>query len=37
MIDNADYKKQLDEGIREMVSSVRDLDKNLQLYLTFNY
>ncbi len=31
MIDNSDYKKQLDEGIREMVSSVRDLDKNLQL------
>ena len=31
MIDNADYKTSLDEGIRELVSSVRDLDKNLQL------
>jgi hypothetical protein len=31
MVDNADYKKGVDEGIREMVSVVRDLDKNLQL------
>jgi hypothetical protein len=31
MIDNADYKKGMDESIRELVSSVRDLDKNLQL------
>lgn len=31
MIDNVDYKQKLDEGVREMVSTVRDLDKNLQL------
>jgi hypothetical protein len=31
MIDNVDYKKPLDEGVREMVSQVRDLDKNLQM------
>ena len=32
MIDNVDYKqKKLDEGVREIISTVRDLDKNLQL------
>jgi len=32
MIDNVDYKqKKLDEGVREIISVVRDLDKNLQL------
>jgi hypothetical protein len=32
MIDNADHKQPVDEGIREMVSQLRDLDKNLQMY-----
>lgn len=32
MIDNVDYtKKTLDDGVREMISSVRDLSKNLQM------
>jgi hypothetical protein len=31
MIDNSDYKKTIDDSIREIVSTVRDLDKNLQL------
>jgi hypothetical protein len=31
MIDNADYKKSVDDATREIVGTVRDLDKNLQL------
>jgi len=32
MIDMADPKKPIDEGVREMVSQLRDLDQNLQMY-----
>jgi hypothetical protein len=31
MIDNVDHKKPMDEGVREMVGQLRDLDQNLQL------
>ena len=31
MIDSSDYKKSIDEGIKEMVETVRDLFKNLQM------
>jgi hypothetical protein len=31
MIDNADYKTPVDDATREIVATVRDLDKNLQL------
>lgn len=32
MIDNVDYtKKLMDEGVREMISTVQDLSRNLQM------
>jgi hypothetical protein len=32
MIENADFKKPVDEAVREIVSQLRDLDQNLQMY-----
>lgn len=31
MIDNSDYKISVDEATREIVATVRDLDRNLQV------
>jgi len=32
MIDNADYKKPVDEALSEMVGQLKEFDKNLQMY-----
>jgi hypothetical protein len=32
MIENADYKKPVDEALREIVSQLKEFDKNLQMY-----
>ena len=36
MIDNVDPKQGLDEGVRSIVNYLRDLEKNLVMYIIAN-